>query len=395
MRFFGADDIRMRVKHLLQERRARTGMSAEHRQSARRLKIAHGRGPPVEDRGGPVAPIGEQEETPHGNRCQEAGKKQGRREPPVTGPEGEAQTVRHPGPEGDAEHQEIRLITSVDADGRVVVSIEDTGTGIAPEVMTQLFTPFVTTKPAGVGTGLGLSMGKRFLELGASLAICGRREEVLKQAAAELEQKAASGGSGRVAWQRCDIRDAAAVDAMLDALWAEGPLDALVNNAGITKIGPSMDYATTDWRRILDVNVTGLFLCSQHAARRMSKNGGGSILNIASISSFTGQPQRAAYVASKSAVLGMTRALAVEWGPIGIRVNALAPGYIETDLVADLVERGVLRKGLIEARTPLRRLGTPQDLVDGALYLLSERAAFATGQVLTIDGGWLANGYIT
>jgi NAD(P)-dependent dehydrogenase (short-subunit alcohol dehydrogenase family) len=148
-----------------------------------------------------------------------------------------------------------------------------------------------------------------------------------------------------------------------------------------------------DFRRIIDINLTGVFICSQQAARIMHKAGHGSILNIASVSSFVGQPERAAYGASKTAVVGLTRSLAVEWGPAGVRVNAIAPGYIKTDMVADLISRGVLPSDSLVARTPLRRMGTTEDLIGGALYLLSDLSSFVTGQTLQLDGGWLANGY--
>ena len=120
---------------------------------------------------------------------------------------------------------------------------------------------------------------------------------------------------------------------------------------------------------------------------------GGSIVSIASMTSFTGQPERAAYIASKHAVLGLTRALANDWGPLGIRVNAVSPGYIRTDLTSDLIERGVLDVDAIEGRAPLRRFGQPSDVVGAVKFLLSDEAGYATGQALVVDGGWTVNGY--
>jgi NAD(P)-dependent dehydrogenase (short-subunit alcohol dehydrogenase family) len=192
-----------------------------------------------------------------------------------------------------------------------------------------------------------------------------------------------------------DVADESSVEAAFgDLVDAWGAIDGLVNNAGITKVAPALDFDLSDWRRILETNVTGVFICARAAARHMLAAGRGSIVNIASLSSFIGQPERAAYVSSKTAVLGMTKSLAVEWGPLGVRVNAIAPGYIETDLVTDLLDRGVLQRDVVEGRTPLRRFGTPDDLVGAALFLLGDRSAFATGQALSIDGGWLANGYL-
>lgn len=242
----------------------------------------------------------------------------------------------------------------------------------------------------GGGSGIGAAIAEGLIRSGAKVSVWGRDSDRLD---AFAERMTAKYGFTPLSVS-ANVADEASVEvAFARVVDAWGTVDGLVNNAGISKVGPSTEFAVVDFRRIIDVNVTGLFLCSQQAARIMKIAGGGSILNIASISSFIGQPERAAYVASKSAVAGLTRSLAVEWGELGIRVNAIAPGYIETDLVADLVSRGVLSTQTISARTPLRRMGQTEDLVGGALYLLSDVSSFATGQILQIDGGWLANGY--
>jgi NAD(P)-dependent dehydrogenase (short-subunit alcohol dehydrogenase family) len=230
--------------------------------------------------------------------------------------------------------------------------------------------------------GIGAAIARGLVDAGARVCVLARNVDGL----------AAMGE--RILGISVDVADTAAVArAFTRVVDSWGRLDGLVNNAGINKVGRSLDVDPTDFARILDVNVTGLFACSQAAARTMAARGGGAIVNIASMTSFVGQPERAAYIASKSAVLGLTRALAVEWGPIGIRVNAVAPGYIKTDLTDDLVSRGVLQVDVIEGRTPLRRFGTPSDVVGAVLFLLSDQAGFATGQALTVDGGWTANGY--
>lgn len=242
----------------------------------------------------------------------------------------------------------------------------------------------------GGGSGIGSAIAEGLVRSGAHVSVWGRDGARLD---AFADRMAATYGTAPLAIA-ANVVDEASVEAAFSRVVGEwGTVDGLVNNAGISKVGPSTEFELADFRRIIDVNVTGLFLCSQQAARIMREVRRGSILNIASISSFIGQPERAAYVASKSAVAGLTRSLAVEWGELGIRVNAIAPGYIETDLVADLVGRGVLSTDAIAARTPLRRMGQTGDLVGGALYLLSDMASFVTGQVLQIDGGWLANGY--
>jgi NAD(P)-dependent dehydrogenase (short-subunit alcohol dehydrogenase family) len=240
----------------------------------------------------------------------------------------------------------------------------------------------------GGSRGMGVSMVQGIAAAGGRVAVIARDAARLT----EMEAEATAAGTD-VRGFAADIADPAEVArAFAEIGAAYGRLDGLVNNAGITKVGPSIDYDIADLERIMSVNVTGLFTCSQAAARLMGD--GGAIVNTASLSSFIGQPERAAYVASKTAVLGMTRALAVEWGPLGIRVNAIAPGYIETDLTRDLLDRGVISRELIESRTPLRRFGQPDDVVGATIFLLSPLAAFVTGATLSIEGGWLANGYI-
>jgi NAD(P)-dependent dehydrogenase (short-subunit alcohol dehydrogenase family) len=240
----------------------------------------------------------------------------------------------------------------------------------------------------GGSRGMGVSMVQGISAAGGRVAIIARDADRL----AGIEAAAVESGSD-IRGFAADIADPEDVKRVFGQIAdAYGRVDGLVNNAGITKVAPSIDYDVSDLQRIMAVNVTGLFTCSQAAAALMTD--GGAIVNTASLSSFIGQPERAAYVASKTAVLGMTRALAVEWGPLGIRVNAIAPGYIETDLTRDLLDRGVISREIIEGRTPLRRFGQPDDVVGATLFLLSPLSAFVTGATLSIDGGWLANGYI-
>lgn len=255
-----------------------------------------------------------------------------------------------------------------------------------PEVRIDLTDRIVVI--TGGSRGMGLAMARGANAAGATVV-------VVAQDAARLDAVVAEAGAAGAVIHGvvADIADDAQRDAAFARIVADhGRIDGLVNNAGITKVAPSIDYDLADLRRILEVNVTALFACSQAAARSMPQ--GGSIVNTASLSSFIGQPERAAYVASKTAVLGLTRALAVEWGHLGIRVNAIAPGYVETDLTGDLLRRGILDRSVVEGRTPLRRFGAPDDVVGATLFLLSDLSSFVTGATLSIDGGWLANGYI-
>jgi NAD(P)-dependent dehydrogenase (short-subunit alcohol dehydrogenase family) len=180
--------------------------------------------------------------------------------------------------------------------------------------------------------------------------------------------------------------------ARCDALF--GGLDILVNNAGVTGNMPALDITDEFWDRVLDVNLRGSFLCARAAGRRMVAQSSGVILNMASMYGVVAAPDRAAYCATKGAVVLLTETLAVEWGPMGVRVNALAPGSVETDLVRDLAARGRLDPERLKQRTPLRRMAQPAEMADLAVFLASRQAAYITGHTLVADGGWSRYSYL-
>ncbi len=243
----------------------------------------------------------------------------------------------------------------------------------------------------GGASGIGATLAEALLAAGARVSVWGRDQARLD---AFVERMA-----GRYAPDplphSVDVTDAASIDAALAEVVEEwGRVDGLVNGAGTMKVGDSVDFAEADFRSIVDIHLVGAFLCSQRVARVMRESGGGSILNLGSMATFVGQPRRAAYSAAKTGIAGLTKTLAVEWGPDAIRVNAIAPGYIATGMAMENVRLGVLPLDKVLSRTPLRRMGEPEELVPLSLYLLSDVAAFVTGTIIPVDGGWLANGYV-
>jgi len=194
----------------------------------------------------------------------------------------------------------------------------------------------------------------------------------------------------------CDVGDRAAVEQAVATVESElGPVDVLVNNAGINPIGPSETFPEELWRRSLSVMLDGVFFCSQSVGARMLDRGRGSIVNIASINATEAFPQRAAYCAAKAGVKALTEVLAVEWADRGVRVNAIAPGVVKTPLVAKLIEEGQADEGLYVRRTPVGRLGRPEEVARAAVFLASDDSGFITGTTLVVDGGWSAFGWST
>ena len=239
----------------------------------------------------------------------------------------------------------------------------------------------------GGGTGLGYSMGRRFLELGAELVICGRRPQVLAEAAASL----AAETGGTVETHGCDIRDAAAVDAMLEAIWSTRPLDALVNNAAGNFIARTEELSPRAVDAVLNVVLHGSAYVTVGCGRRWLAAGHrAAVLSIVTTYAWTGSAYVVPSAMAKAGVLAMTRSLAVEWGGRGVRLNAIAPGPFPTP---GAWERLVTRPDLartFETRNPLGRVGEHAELADLASYLLCDGAAYINGEVVTIDGGeWL------
>lgn len=231
----------------------------------------------------------------------------------------------------------------------------------------------------GGGTGLGLAICKAMAGAGATVTMIGRRQEVLKEAAAKLE--------GNVHCVAGDIADIGSAPDLARELAAIAPVDVLVNNAGTHHKASMVDTGDDDFERVLATNLKGTFALTREVSRDMIERRKGSILMISSMAALFGIPGVPSYSASKTALLGLMRELAVELGPSGIRVNAIAPGFIETDMNRGIFEKDPKRLDKILDRTPLGQLGVPEDVAQAALYLSSPGARFVTGVCLPVDGG--------
>jgi len=233
----------------------------------------------------------------------------------------------------------------------------------------------------GGSRGLGLEIANAFGEAGAQVVITARREQWLTEAEKFLQDKGIS-----VHALICDVADVSSVEQTVGQVLATcGRVDVLVNNAGLTWGAPAESMPLERWQQVINANITGTFLMSQFVGRYMLEQGKGAIVNVASIAGLSGgQLNTVGYNASKAAVINLTRALAVEWGPRNIRVNCIAPGMFPTRMTEAIIARG---EAIYNATTPLRRIGRPGELAPTVLFLASEGAGYITGQVIPIDGG--------
>jgi NAD(P)-dependent dehydrogenase (short-subunit alcohol dehydrogenase family) len=237
----------------------------------------------------------------------------------------------------------------------------------------------------GAARGIGLATAKRFLAEGWRVALLDIEGELLHGAVAALDNP------DNTLALPCDVSDADAVaEAMAKMIGRFGRLDALVNNAGVAVFAPLLETSDADWNRVLAVNLTGPFICTKAAAPLMREHGGGAIVNITSISAVRASTLRSAYGTSKAGLAHLTKQLAVELASLGIRVNAVAPGPVETAM-AKAVHTPEIRADYHDA-IPLNRYGLEEELAEAIFFLCSERASYITGQVLAVDGGFDAAG---
>jgi NAD(P)-dependent dehydrogenase (short-subunit alcohol dehydrogenase family) len=236
----------------------------------------------------------------------------------------------------------------------------------------------------GAASGMGLATARAFAEAGAAVVLADFKEGAVKAAAEKL---AATGHKALAV--RCEVSDDAQVAALVDrAVAAFGRLDAAFNNAGVmARIAPTADSTREDWDRVIGVNLRGVWSCMKHELRQMERQGGGAIVNNASVGALTGNPGIASYIASKHGVVGLTRTAALEYVKRGIRVNAVNPGLIDTQIARDVVSGDERAYAEIAKNVPIGRAGRPEEIASVVLWLCSPGASYVVGHALTVDGG--------
>lgn len=243
-----------------------------------------------------------------------------------------------------------------------------------------------TVLVTGGSRGLGLALARGLAEHGADVALVARDDAVLQRAESELKR------TGRRVWPfSFDLHDVAGIDALFgDVVRETGGIDILVNCAGITRRGPAEELDLAAWGEVMQINLSAVFAMSQAFCRHRKQVGrGGKIVNMGSLMCRGARPTTSAYAASKGGLLLLTQALAVEWAAYDITVNAVGPGYFATELTKALQEDPKLNAWVL-SKTPLGRWGKPEDLIGAAVFLASSASDFVTGQIVYVDGGWLA-----
>lgn len=234
--------------------------------------------------------------------------------------------------------------------------------------------------------GLGKAMGLALAQAGATVVLCSRHEDEVAAASAELSLATGQAGAGIA----CDVTAAAAVDALVRGVTDRfGRIDVWINSAGINIRHPVEDFPVGDFERVLDVNLRGTWLCCRALAPLLKKQGSGSVVNVASVLGTIGLRERSAYCASKAGVIGLTRALALEWAPYGVRCNALCPGPFLTEINRALLDDPAKAQAVI-GQTAFRRWADLREIQGPALFLASDASSYMTGATLVVDGGWSA-----
>lgn len=243
----------------------------------------------------------------------------------------------------------------------------------------------------GGASGIGLATATRFAAEGYAIGLFDRDQEALDK----VERALASDGKQVVAVAGSVTEPEDVNRAVATMVKRFGGIDCLITCAGVVSVEPAFDVSPETFRRTLDINVFGTWLAAQAAAKVMAAGEGGNIIMMGSVYGVGGAPQRTAYCASKGAVHTLLQSLAVEWGPLGIRVNGVAPTGVRTPMVQALIDEGKYNMKGVKARAPLGRLAEAEEVAAACVFLASDQASMTTGHLLAVDGGWLANGYTT
>jgi NAD(P)-dependent dehydrogenase (short-subunit alcohol dehydrogenase family) len=244
----------------------------------------------------------------------------------------------------------------------------------------------------GASRGIGEAIAVRFASEGHPVAVCATTAANAEPVAARIREEfqVPAIAVGMQVEDQDSVQQG--VDLITDQL---GPISVLVNNAGIASVAPFLEMSVEDFSHVLNINLRGVFICAQIAARHMVEhNTRGYIVNIGSIAGINAFPRRMSYAASKAGVNHMTKVMALDLAPHGIRVNCVAPGYIRTDMIQDLFDANKLDEAGLRARIPLGDLGTSEDVASAVSWISSEESAYATGSIMVLDGGWTAYGHI-
>jgi NAD(P)-dependent dehydrogenase (short-subunit alcohol dehydrogenase family) len=245
----------------------------------------------------------------------------------------------------------------------------------------------VTGASRGIGRAIALAFAREGADVALNCSTSVKAAETVSQEIRKLGQ--------RTVVVQADVSDKTAVEKMVKKVVEHfGQIDILVNNAGMSVFGPSAELEENIWRRGIDVMLTGVFFCSQAVGREMIKQKSGKIINIASINGIVAFPERACYCSAKAGVMALTKVLGCEWAQYNINVNAIAPGYVETEMVKNLASQGTLNVNELIGRTPNKRLTESGDIANAAIFLASEESKNIAGQTIIIDGGWTAYGYL-
>ena len=240
----------------------------------------------------------------------------------------------------------------------------------------------------GSTKGIGFGIARAFVREGARVIVNSRSAEDCARVARDL-------GSSAVA-MAADLSRSDEVRRLAKESLAAfgGTVDILVNNAGQPRVAPSESLAESDYRYTLDLNLNGCFLLTQEVVHGMLAAGSGNVIHVSSMNGTVPFPQRLAYCVSKAGLNMMTKVMAIEWAARGVRVNAIAPGYVQTEFITMLTAKGIVDADKLAQRTPMGRIGTPEEIGEVAVFLASSAASFITGEILTVDGGWSSYGYL-